>query len=104
MSYDTGDKSVQCGRKVDAFKFWFMLKARGEDYMEEIVDNTFAMTDYLEELVRGHPGFRLVPEYSTRQCTNLGFWYIPERCSEKHTCEIKYHVKIPYLSRWNGIQ
>ena len=26
VSYDTGDKSVQCGRKVDAFKFWFMLK------------------------------------------------------------------------------
>ena len=82
MSYDTGDKSVQCGRKVDAFKLWFMLKvcfslkirflflsfhlrhftskhffsffsfkARGEDYMEDIVDNTFAMTDYLEELV-----------------------------------------------------
>ena len=72
----------------------FPLQARGEDYMEAIVDNTFAMTDYLEELVsldhkkvlfginfqvRDHPGFRLVPEYSTRQCTNLGFWYIPER-------------------------
>ena len=26
VSYDTGDKSVQGGRKVDAFKFWFMLK------------------------------------------------------------------------------
>jgi len=83
VSYDTGDKSVQCGRKVDAFKFWFMLKARGEDYMEEIVDNTFAMTDYLEELVAAHPNFRLVPNYSTRQCTNLGFWYIPERLCGK---------------------
>jgi len=51
--------------------------------MEDIVDNTFAMTDYLEELVRNHPGFRLVPEYSTRQCTNLGFWYIPERLRGK---------------------
>ena len=47
VSYDTGDKSVQCGRKVDAFKLWFMLKARGEDYMEEMVDNTFAMADTL---------------------------------------------------------
>ena len=26
VTYDTGDKSVQCGRKVDAFKLWFMLK------------------------------------------------------------------------------
>ena len=34
VSYDTGDKSVQCGRKTDAFKLWFMLKARGEDHFE----------------------------------------------------------------------
>jgi len=79
VSYDTGDKSVQCGRKVDAFKLWFMLKARGEDYMETILDNTFAMADYLEQLVRSRTGFRLVPEYQTRQCTNIGFWYIPQR-------------------------
>lgn len=77
VSYDTGDKSVQCGRKVDAFKFWFMLKARGMDYMEGIVDNTFEMTDYLEKLVGEREGFRLVPNYKGRQCTNLGFWYIP---------------------------
>jgi len=79
VSFDTGDKSVQCGRKVDAFKLWFMLKARGEDYMEEMVDNTFSMADYLTELVKSRPGFRLVPEYETRQCTNVGFWYIPPR-------------------------
>ena len=29
----------------------FNFLTRGEDYMEDIVDNTFAMTDYLEELV-----------------------------------------------------
>ena len=52
MSYDTGDKSIQCGRKVDAFKFWFMLKARGEEYMEDMVDNTFNMAEYLTELVQ----------------------------------------------------
>ena len=54
-----------------------MLKARGEDYMEDMVDNTFAMADYVTELVRSRPGFRLVPAYETRQCTNVGFWYIP---------------------------
>merc|ERR1712088_743070 len=77
VSYDTGDKSVQCGRKVDGFKFWFMLKARGEKYMEEIVDNAFDMADYLTHLVSTRPGFRLVPEYRERKCTNVGFWYIP---------------------------
>merc|ERR1712062_594469 len=77
VSYDTGDKSVQCGRKVDAFKFWFQLKARGEGYMEEMVDNAFNMADYLTELVRSREGFRLVPGYEERKCTNVGFWFIP---------------------------
>ena len=41
VSYDTGDKSVQCGRKVDAFQVWFMLKIRGERYFCEAVENAF---------------------------------------------------------------
>ena len=60
--------------QVDAFKFWFMLKARGESYMEEMVDNTFHMADLLTRLVNTRPGFRLVPAYEGRQCTNVGFW------------------------------
>jgi len=34
VTWDTGDKSVQCGRKVDGFKTWFMVRARGEDDMK----------------------------------------------------------------------
>lgn len=79
VSYDTGDKSIQCGRKVDAFKFWFQLKARGENYMEQMVDNTFDMADKLQEMVNQRENFRLVPAYENRKCTNVGFWYIPPR-------------------------
>jgi len=39
ISYDTGDKSVQCGRKVDAFQVWFMLKTRGESYFAAAMEN-----------------------------------------------------------------
>ena len=56
MSYDTGDMSVQCGRKVDAFKAWFMLKARGQDYFENLVDNAFDRANYLAEQIRLRPG------------------------------------------------
>ena len=28
ISYDTGDKTFQCGRKVDVLKFWLMWKAK----------------------------------------------------------------------------
>ena len=28
VSYDTGDKVIQCGRHNDIFKFWLMWRAR----------------------------------------------------------------------------
>lgn len=31
VSYDTGDKSLQCGRHVDAFKLWLMWKANVQE-------------------------------------------------------------------------
>lgn len=43
LSYDTGDKSVQCSRKPDAFKFWLMWKALGASELEQRVDRALAM-------------------------------------------------------------
>uniref|UniRef100_A0A8C7D3X0 Cysteine sulfinic acid decarboxylase n=1 Tax=Oncorhynchus kisutch TaxID=8019 RepID=A0A8C7D3X0_ONCKI len=37
-SLDTGDKSIQCGRKVDCLKLWLMWKAVGSKGLEERVD------------------------------------------------------------------
>ena len=28
MNYDTGDKTIQCGRHVDIYKVWLMLRAK----------------------------------------------------------------------------
>lgn len=28
VSYDTGDKAIQCGRHNDIFKFWLMWRAK----------------------------------------------------------------------------
>ena len=36
VSYDTGDKVIQCGRHNDIFKFWLMWRARGrEDFCQQ---------------------------------------------------------------------
>lgn len=76
MSYDIGDKTVQCGRKVDAMKAWLMWKALGDDGMAAAVDRAYDNARYLTEKLRKTEGFRLVlPEF---QCTNIGFWYIPK--------------------------
>ncbi|RXM29315.1 Glutamate decarboxylase 2 [Acipenser ruthenus] len=34
LSYDTGDKALQCGRHVDIFKLWLMWKAKSTLYAE----------------------------------------------------------------------
>ncbi|KAG0719921.1 Acidic amino acid decarboxylase GADL1 [Chionoecetes opilio] len=75
VSYDTGDKSFQCGRKVDAFKLYFLLTCHGMDEMERRVDGAFRAAEYLAEQVAQRPGFR--PVLESAQCTNTCFWYIP---------------------------
>ncbi|XP_046397903.1 cysteine sulfinic acid decarboxylase-like [Ischnura elegans] len=76
-SYDTGDKSVQCGRKVDAFKLWTMWAARGDNGLSALVENAMDCSRYFLRLITDRPGFRLVlPSF---ECTNICFWFIPPR-------------------------
>ncbi len=81
VTYDTGDKSMQCGRKTEGFKAWFMLKARGEDYLERLVDNTFAAAEYLIERIGATDGFRMAFDGfgfdGGAHCTNVCFEYVP---------------------------
>ena len=35
LTYDTGDKSIQCGRHNDIFKLWLMWRAKGDTGFEE---------------------------------------------------------------------
>ncbi len=41
VNLDSGDKSVQCGRKVDCLKLWLMWKAVGSNGLAERVDKAF---------------------------------------------------------------
>jgi Pyridoxal-dependent decarboxylase conserved domain len=79
-SYDTGDKSLSCGRKVDAFKFWLMFKKHGEKGLGKLIDNAFAEATYLAEQIKIRRGFELVLE---NQYTNVCFFYIPKYMQKK---------------------
>lgn len=41
-----GDKTVQCGRKVDVLKLWLLWKSRGNDGMAKQVENSFENAKY----------------------------------------------------------
>lgn len=78
VSYDTGDKSVQCGRKVDVFKLWLMLKARGTVAVGQLLDKAMDASEYLTQQIRERDGFRLIADEGF-EYTNVCFWFIPPR-------------------------
>lgn len=73
--YDTGDKHIQCGRRADVLKFWFMWKAKGTAGLEEHIDTVFDNADYFTEQIKKRDGFEMV--LRNPECTNVCFWYIP---------------------------
>lgn len=52
ISYDTGDKSIQCSRRADAFKFWMTWKALGTTGLEERVNRALALVRYELSLIK----------------------------------------------------
>uniref|UniRef100_A0A8C4PLG7 Cysteine sulfinic acid decarboxylase n=1 Tax=Equus asinus asinus TaxID=83772 RepID=A0A8C4PLG7_EQUAS len=62
VALDTGDKVVQCGRRVDCLKLWLMWKAQGGQGLEQRVDQAFALARYLVEELKKREGFELVME------------------------------------------
>ncbi|KAF7692869.1 glutamate decarboxylase 1 isoform X1 [Silurus meridionalis] len=84
MSYDTGDKTIQCGRHVDVFKLWLMWKAKGSEGFESQINHCLENAEYLYYKLKSRQDFQLVfqskPEHS-----NVCFWYMPSRVRNMST-------------------
>lgn len=57
---DTGEMSIQCGRRVDALKVWLAWKARGDKGMERMVERKFELASQMRRLVRERERFELL--------------------------------------------
>uniref|UniRef100_A0A182JUM8 Glutamate decarboxylase n=1 Tax=Anopheles christyi TaxID=43041 RepID=A0A182JUM8_9DIPT len=73
--YDTGDKHIQCGRRADVLKFWFMWRAKGSAGFEAHIDKVFENAEHFTSSIKARPGFEMVIEHP--ECTNVCFWYVP---------------------------
>lgn len=79
--YDTGDKHIQCGRRADVLKFWFMWRAKGTKGLEQHVDTAFDCAEFFTQTIKQRPGFKMVLDQP--ECTNVCFWYIPPSLRNK---------------------
>ncbi|KAA0716083.1 Glutamate decarboxylase 1 [Triplophysa tibetana] len=76
VTYDTGDKALQCGRHVDIFKFWLMWKSKGTIGFEKHIDRCLELSEYLYHKIKNREGYEMVFK-GEPQHTNVCFWYIP---------------------------
>lgn len=77
ISYDTGDKVIQCGRHNDIFKLWLQWRAKGTEGFEYTIDGLMELTEYQVQRIKAQPDkFHLIME---PECVNVSFWYIPKR-------------------------
>ena len=84
VSYDTGDKSIQCGRKVDVLKVWMMWKAKGHFGFAAKIDNAFDMAGYVTFV------FVVIP--SLCPCTMPYFESVPMLSPLKNICMVIYRA------------
>jgi glutamate decarboxylase len=82
VTYDTGDKVIQCGRHNDIFKFWLQWRSRGMSGFEKQIDRLMELTYYQVEQMKKMPEkFYLINDEP--ECTNVIFWYIPTRLRDE---------------------
>jgi glutamate decarboxylase len=78
VTFDTGDKVIQCGRHNDIFKFWLQWRSKGMHGFEKQINRLMDLTAYQVKRMKETPE-RYYIIVDDPQCTNVCFWYIPER-------------------------
>ncbi|XP_055606021.1 glutamate decarboxylase-like [Uranotaenia lowii] len=77
ISYDTGDKVIQCGRHNDIFKLWLQWRSKGNEGFEQHMDHLMELTEYeVRRIKEQKDKFYLILE---PELVNVSFWYIPKR-------------------------
>lgn len=72
--WNLGDRSLQCGRRVDALKLWFSWQVHGDRGYARRVEALFEQAQTCRELIRARAGFRLIRE---QEGANVCFRYLP---------------------------
>lgn len=88
---DTGNKYVQCGRRVDIMKLWIAWKTRGEDQFEKDIDKIMDLSMSFRNKIRSNKNFKLIN--LKPQCTNICFWISDRFDNNQYLSAITKNIK-----------
>uniref|UniRef100_A0A7E5A0A1 Glutamate decarboxylase 1 n=1 Tax=Panagrellus redivivus TaxID=6233 RepID=A0A7E5A0A1_PANRE len=94
VSYDTGDKAMQCGRHNDVFKLWLMWRSKGMEGYRRQINNQMHLAAYFTERIKTIEGYEVIiekPEY-----LNICFWYVPP--SIRHLDEKEKYARLEKIA------
>ena len=77
---DYGDKTIQCGRKVDTLKLWLMWKYLGDAGVAARVDHLVDLANYMSDRIKDtldDQGRRVFVQVAPTSFTNVVFYAIP---------------------------
>jgi len=75
-AYNFGNKSLQCGRRVDSLKFWLSWKSTGATGYASKVEKLIALRKYMSNKVDGHLALQLL---APANYLNVLFRYKPRQ-------------------------
>jgi glutamate/tyrosine decarboxylase-like PLP-dependent enzyme len=73
-NYDLGDRTLQCGRRVDALKLWLSWCALGDEGHAKRIDSLFGIAHTLRGMIAERANFELVRQ---PQGCNTCFHFVP---------------------------
>ncbi|KAL3149142.1 hypothetical protein ABBQ32_001977 [Trebouxia sp. C0010 RCD-2024] len=73
--YDLGDKTIQCGRRADAFKLWLAWKAYGDEGYGARVTHSASLAIHFEQRIKASDGAYVLSH--PRSFVNVCFWWVP---------------------------
>jgi L-2,4-diaminobutyrate decarboxylase len=97
-SSDTGQRTLQCSRRLDALKLWVALRHYGLDHIARLQEHTVRMTARLHERLGQAPDFE--PLHAP-DCNILCFRHLPERMRSA-TEERQDAFQSELRERWNA--
>ena len=98
-AYDLGQRSLQCGRRVDALKLWLMWKHYGDAGFAERVDRLFELATYATAEVERRGDFELV---APTQSLNVCFRHRPEVIDADPVATDRLNVEVRERLRRSG--